>query len=199
MSTDFFDIDLFDYPISYDLKTQRLDLRALVKEDAGELYSLMSDARLTTFLAWEPHQCVEETINMIQSLGDAQQAGKGFHWAVTVDQNIIGLVSLIDIRRQHRSWVLNRAELAYWVALKHQGKGYATEAAAVVVGFGFRRLGLHKIIVFHAVTNPQSGRVIQKLGFRFVGEEQEFFFKNGKWHNLRLFEMLVSEHQTMPK
>jgi ribosomal-protein-alanine N-acetyltransferase len=169
------------YPDGYSLQTSRLPL--------------MSDPRLTTFLAWESHKSIEETEGMIRALIEAQQSGRGFHWIVRYAGQVVGLISLIDVRRKHRCWTLNRAELAYWIGMPYQGKGFATEAAASVIEFGFTRLHLHKMLVYHAADNPPSGRTIEKLGFRFVGEERDSFQKANVWHNLRHFEMLDSEMQ----
>lgn len=181
------------YSQDYRLQTQRLQLRALANGDAPGLYPLVSDSRLTPFLAWEPHRSIEETQNMVAALVVAQQEDRGFHWVVIHNGQIVGLVSLIDIRWQHRCWTLNRAELAYWIGLPYQGHGYATEAAAAITAFGFAKLQLHKIRVYHAADNPASGRTIEKLGFRFVGEEKEAFQKAGIWHHLCHFELLNSE------
>lgn len=181
------------HPHGYRLQTQRLRLRAVSEGDALGLWPLVSDSRLTPFLAWEPHHLFEETEGMVEALAEAQRSGRGFHWTANHAGQIVGLISLIDVRRQHRCWTLNRAELAYWIGLPYQGKGYATEAAAAVVEFGFNRLHLHKIRVLHAADNPSSGRAIEKLGFRFVGEEKDAFLKDGVWHHLRHFELLASE------
>lgn len=188
-----------NFPVDYTFYTQRLTLRALTEGDAPALWPLVSDGRLTPFLAWEPHCSIEETECMIASLIDAQKTGRGFHWVVIHAGQIVGLVSLIAVLRQHRCWTLNRAELAYWIGLPYQGLGYATEAAAAIMEFGFNKLYLHKIRVYHAVDNPASGRTIAKMGFRFVGEEKEAFQKDGVWHDLRHFEMLVSELSKSPR
>jgi len=132
---------------------------------------------------------------MIASLVEVQKLGKGFHWVVRHGEVVVGLVSLIDVRRMHRSWTWDRTELAYWIALDFQGHGYATEASKAVIRFGFGPLNLHKIIVYHAADNPPSGRVVQKLGFRLVGDEREAFSKQGRWHDLRHYEMLRSEFE----
>ncbi len=181
------------YPQDYLLRTQRLGLRALAESDAQELWPLVSDSRLTPFLTWEPHRSHEETENMVAALVVAQQADRGFHWVVIHAGRTVGLVSLIDVHWQHRCWTLDRAELAYWIGQPYQGHGYATEAAAAITEFGFNKLHLHKIRVYHAADNPASGRTIEKLGFRFVGEEKEAFQKDGIWHHLRHFELLNSE------
>lgn len=181
------------HPQDYRLQTGRLLLRAVEENDAAGLWPLLSDSRLTPFLAWEPHHSIEETQSMVIALIEAQQAGRGFHWIVRHAAQIVGLISLIDVRRQHRCWTLDRAELAYWTGIPYQGQGYATEAAAAVMAFGFRSLNLHKIRVYHAADNPASGRTIEKLGFRYVGEERDAFQKNGAWHHLRHFELLSRE------
>lgn len=185
--------------IDYQLQTSRLLLRPPTVADTDGLWPLVSDERLTTFLAWEPHQSADETARMISALNEAQRTASGFHWVALHENAIVGLVSLIDVRWRHRSWIMNRAELAYWVGVPYQGKGFATEAAQAVAGFGIEKLQLHKIRVYHAADNPASGRTITKLGFRLVGEERDAFQKNGVWHHLRHFELLASELVPQPQ
>jgi RimJ/RimL family protein N-acetyltransferase len=188
-----------DFPQGYILRTPHLLLRPPSVDDLSELYSLVSDSRLTEFLAWEPHSSEGSTLEMISLLIEQQKAGKSFHWLVINKDSIIGLVSLIDVRRTHRSWTLNRGEVAYWITPKAQGNGYAEEATRAMVQFGFDHLSLHKIIVYHAADNPPSGRVVQKLGFRYVGTELEAFCKSGIWHDLCHYEILNSEFKKFNK
>jgi ribosomal-protein-alanine N-acetyltransferase len=177
---------------SFHIETPRLKLRPPTEEDAVELLPLVSDERLTTFLAWKPHRAIEETRDMLNSLIQSQRSGAGYHWIASANGKIIGLVSLIDVKHSHRTWTLDRAELAYWVGYPFQGLGYATEAAQAVVEYGMKTLKLHKIRVYHASDNPTSGRTIEKLGFRFVGEEIDAFWKDSKWHSLKHFEVIAS-------
>lgn len=184
-----------DHPENYELRTQRLVLRPPCVEDVASLWPHVTDPRITTFLAWEPHQTQDETLALITALIEAQKAGKGFHWLAMYEETLVGLVSLIDVRRTHRAWTWNRAELSYWITPAAQGHGFATEAARAVMDAGFSQLALHKIIVYHAADNPPSGRVVQKLGFRLVGDELEAFCKHGLWHDLRHYELLASEYK----
>jgi RimJ/RimL family protein N-acetyltransferase len=59
--------------------------------------------------------------------------------------------------------------------------------------FAFGPIGLHKLAVYHAADNPPSGRVVEKLRFRHVGDERDAFSKGGRWHDLRHYELLASE------
>ncbi|MEO8350803.1 MAG: GNAT family N-acetyltransferase [Chthoniobacteraceae bacterium] len=60
-------------------------------------------------------------------------------------------------------------EIAYGVALEHQGRGYATEAAALV-SYAFET-GQVRIVRAHTFQEPNaSARILTKCGFRNVGE-----------------------------
>lgn len=61
-------------------------------------------------------------------------------------------------------------EIAYGMAPEHQGKGYATEAAAALTDYAFRQ---REVRAVRAHTLPEinaSTRVLTKSGFRRVGE-----------------------------
>ena len=189
-----------NYSLNFDghvITTERLELHPVHVKDIEDLWLLVSDARITDFLAWEPHQCKFETEAMVKSLIAANQSGKAFHWAIRSAGHVIGLISFIDIRRTHRSWTLNRAELAYWIGADNQGNGYATEASFAIMQHGFCKLNLHKIIVYHADGNVFSSRVINKVGFKFIGTEREAFCKKDCWHDLKYYEILKSDFENL--
>ncbi len=172
------------------IKTNRLLLRPPSIDNVDELYHLMSDTKLTRFLTWESHTTLETTRTVVQSLIDAQKQDKGYHWCVCIDNEIIGLVSLIDVRRKIRTWTFNRAELSYWIGSQYQGKGYATEASRAVLEFGLNNLNLHKIIVAHAAENIESKSICRKLNFIQYAHEHDAFQKNDHWHDLIWYELI---------
>lgn len=57
------------------------------------------------------------------------------------------------------------AELGYWIARPHWGRGYATEGARGVLEVA-RLLGHRRIEGGHYLDNPASGKVLRKLGFQ---------------------------------
>jgi len=173
-----------------EISTERLLLRRPHMTDATALFELMREPRLSEFLAWAPHESLDETRAMISGLLAAELARSGLHWVVTFGGGIVGLVSLIDIRWTHRTWRVNRAELAYWIGTQFQGNGFATEAARAVTKFGFDSLQLAKIRVYHARENVASSRTVSRLDFRLVGVEEAAFEKNGVFHDLIHYEKL---------
>lgn len=165
-------------------------VRPVTIADAPALFLLMSDPTLTRFLTWSAHTTEAETASVIHDLLQGQTAGKAFHWVAIEHEKPAGLISLIDIRHTHRSWRVDRAELAYWIASPFQGRGIATQCCRLVVKLGFGQLNLQKIIIANAEGNLASERVAQHLGSRQIGIEQRAFQKDGQWHNLVWHEIL---------
>ncbi len=176
--------------MDFNINTERLLLRTPILSDVDELFVLMSDIKLIQFLTWEPHTNIETTKEVVQRLILAQQNDNGYHWCVCLNYKIIGLVSLIDLRRKVRTWIINRAELSYWIGSQFQGKGYATEASKSIINFGFQNLNLHKIIIAHAAENIESKRICNKLNFTQYAHEHDAFFKNNKWYDLIWYELI---------
>jgi RimJ/RimL family protein N-acetyltransferase len=67
------------------------------------------------------------------------------------------------------------AELGYWIARPHWGKGLATEAGSAVVDLADASLRLPSLRASHAIDNPGSGRVLGKLGFQPTGVVSEVY------------------------
>ncbi len=64
-------------------------------------------------------------------------------------------------------------EIAYGVAPEHQGRGYATEAARALIEYAFAS-GKVRIVRAHTLpTGAASIRVLEKCGFRDVGEVED--------------------------
>jgi [ribosomal protein S5]-alanine N-acetyltransferase len=177
--------------MNYNIITERLLLRPPSIFDADQLFELMSDSKLTRFLTWEPHTNIETTKTVINSLLDSQLFDKGYHWCILNNNLIIGLISLIDVRRKIRTWTLDRAELSYWIGRNYQGRGYATEASNSVIKFGFLNINLHKIIVAHAKENIGSKSICEKLNFQQFAYEHDAFKKNNIWHDLIWYELIA--------
>jgi ribosomal-protein-alanine N-acetyltransferase len=180
--------------MDFNINSERLFMRQPEPEDINELFLLMSDSGLTRFLTWEPHTNIEATKAVVQSLIEAQKKDKGYHWCILFNNNIIGLVSLIDVKRKIRTWTLNRAELSYWIGTEYQGKGFATEASKSVIEFGFKNLDLHKIIVAHAAENIESQSICRKLKFTKYAYEHDAFQKDKGWHDLIWYELIKSSN-----
>ncbi len=179
--------------LEIDVRTSRLLLRPLEPSDVPALWPFVSDEDFPRHMTWEAHRSEDETADFIRSSEQGREQGSSITWAVVEGATLAGIIGLHGITRTVRAWRVDRAELGYWIGPPFQNRGFATEAARAAIRFGFDDLGLHKITVGCIAENTASRRVIEKLGFRFLGEERDHAFRFGRWWNHLAYEMCVQE------
>ena len=84
----------------------------------------------------------------------------------------------------------SQAEMGFWLGAQRWGKGYATEAARAVIGYGFERPGLNRICAHHVVRNPASGHVLEKIGMRREGALRQRVRKWGVFEDVVILAIL---------
>ena len=73
------------------------------------------------------------------------------------------------------------------------GRGYGTDAMRVIVGYGFREMGLHRIQLGVAPFNPAGIRAYEKAGFVEEGRYRESVLHDGRWYDEVLMSILDHE------
>jgi RimJ/RimL family protein N-acetyltransferase len=76
------------------------------------------------------------------------------------------------------------------------GRGYATEAMALMVDYGFTMLGLHHIWLRYLATNDAARRVYDRVGFKEAGRMRESWLLGGTFHDVVLMDILTSEFES---
>ena len=71
--------------------------------------------------------------------------------------------------------------MGYELAPRYWGCGYATEAAAALLAFGFRELKLHRVWAQCIAENTASAHVLEKIGMRQEGRLREQERMQGRW------------------
>jgi ribosomal-protein-alanine N-acetyltransferase len=179
--------------IDYDIKTERLFLRPLQDEDVPKMFAILQKyPDITKFMSFEPPQKEEETRGFFY---ESQKSfpEKSIRWGIFLEGKFVGIIALEGIERKMRAWITETAEIGYWLSPEFHNQGIMTEAGKAVLGFGFERLKLHKITINHISENIASQKVIEKMGFRYVGEMKDHFFRSKKWMSDKLYEMNVDE------
>ena len=64
--------------------------------------------------------------------------------------------------------VKRSAEFGYWIGRPYWGQGYASAAGALALEMAFREWDMDYVFATSLVRNRASGRVLEKLGFRFI-------------------------------
>jgi ribosomal-protein-alanine N-acetyltransferase len=165
------------------LHTERLLLRPFSLADAQAVQSLAGEREIAAMTLTIPHPYEDGMAEAwISTHQEAFEKGEAVFFAITLrsDGTLIGAMSL-EINQQHL-----RAELGYWIGVPYWNQGYCTEAAQVVVKYGFEELGLARIHAAHFKRNPASGRVLQKLGMSHEGSLRKHVLK---WYEFVDFEL----------
>jgi [ribosomal protein S5]-alanine N-acetyltransferase len=145
---------------SFILESKRLLLRPPEECDVAAIAGFM-EWDVVKNLSRAPHPYTEEHARVF--LGRQEEGrvkGSDFAFAVTrKDGGALAGMCGVHLREQG-------FELGYWLGRPYWGQGYATEAAAEVLGFAFRNLRAEAVEAGWFHDNPASGRVLEKLGFR---------------------------------
>ena len=89
-----------------------------------------------------------------------------------------------------------QAEIGYTFLTEHHGHGYATEAAAAVVGLAFGVLGAHRVCGRLDARNAASARVLERLGMRREAHLVQNEWVKGEWTDEAVYAVLVDEWTT---
>lgn len=173
------------------LKSDRLILRPFSLDDAQTVQKLAGDKRIADTTLMIPHPypggAAEEWISTHQKLFEEN---KEIIFAITLkDSNeIIGAIGMM-MRPEY-----NKAEFGYWIGVPYWNMGYASEALQRILKYGFEELKLNKMYAHHFATNPASGKVMIKNNLKEVGYLKEDIIKDGKYIDVKLYEILRSEY-----
>ena len=153
------------------LRTKRLVLRPFTLADAPRVQELAGAREVALNTLMIPHPYPDGAAEEWIGTHEAKLAEGVMNFAID-DGALVGAIGLIVKRAD------DVAEIGYWIGVPYWGRGYATEAAAEVVRYGFEERGLNKIYAACFVRNPASGRVLQKLGMRREGTLRQ---QHKKW------------------
>ena len=73
------------------------------------------------------------------------------------------------------------------------GKGYATEAMRLRTRYAFRELNLHKLMTEVDAGNEASRKALERNGYQAVGIRREQTFREGKWRDRWVGEVLRAD------
>jgi RimJ/RimL family protein N-acetyltransferase len=87
----------------------------------------------------------------------------------------------------------SRAELGYWLGVPYWNQGYMSEAVRRMIQYGFEHMQLNRVFARYLMTNPASGRVMQKAGMTYEGVMRKHTRKGDQFHDLAYYSILRSE------
>jgi RimJ/RimL family protein N-acetyltransferase len=171
------------------LYTARLVLRPFANSDAAALAELAGEREVAASTLRIPHPyTLADAEEFISACSRNAAQGAASVFAVTLQSGELCGACGLELDPIH-----SHAEIGYWIGMPYWGQGYATEAAAILVDFGFTHLKLHRIFAAHFVGNSASGRVLQKIGMTYEGRLRGHYLKWGKFCDAEAYGMIESD------
>ncbi|HLQ40748.1 MAG TPA: GNAT family N-acetyltransferase [Tetragenococcus sp.] len=140
------------------LASTRLWLRPVNWQDVNDMFEYANDAQ-TTYFVFETHDTINETQNSIANYFMAEPLGK---YAIELKKSG-KMIGTIDLRINEETAV---GELGYTLNRAYWGQGITCEAARTLIDLAFTELGLVRVMAVYDQLNPNSGKVMEKLGMQ---------------------------------
>ncbi len=156
-----------DHKGTVTLETDRLVLRRFTLDDAGTMYkNWASEDAVTKYLTWPTHESVDVTRAVLADWVSRYDNADFYNWAIELKElcQVIGSISVVT-----RKQTVDSCELGWCMGSRWWGQGIMPEAGRAVLRYLFTEVGFERVAAAHAVGNPKSGRVMQKLGMRYEG------------------------------
>lgn len=173
------------------IECDRLDLRTVEEDDIEFLQRGVNHPKIRRYIGvfrtpvnseqyretFESIYCDEDGVSLLVVPLEGEHGGEP-----------IGSVQLYPIN-DTRGW----ANFGIWFLPEVWGNGYATEASAYLIDYGFQQLRLHRIAAVVDGPNTASRTLCDRLGFVHEGTSREFGFVDGEYVDGERYGLLADE------
>lgn len=177
------------------INTERLTLRKFDFADAEDMLELWASKPEIQHMYSEPtYNTLDEVKGLLKKYIQNYDNSDYYRWAIVDNDSdrCIGQIAFYLVNLNNHF-----AEIEYCIATDYQNRGLMTEAVKAVIGFGFEKIGLHKIQISTKEINAPSKRVIEKCGFNYEGTLRDYFYYDGKYIDRLYYSMLFSEFENL--
>lgn len=146
------------------IETERLIMRELVEADAEFILDLLNQPSFIKNIGDRNVRTVEQSAEFIASRfrESYKQFGYGL-WAVDLKETgeTVGICGFV------KRDFLPEADIGFAVLPRFERRGYAFESASASMKYGREQWSLSRVLAITSKDNEPSGRLLEKLGFRF--------------------------------
>jgi len=158
-------------PGGFPIHTPRLLIRSFTADDAEAMFKVLGDPETMRFFSIWLAKSVDNARGFIRWVtGMERDFGYSF-WAVVEEQTgeVIGDCGLAPLEGEGPE-----VELGCDLRRDRWNMGYATEAGAACLDYGFQILKLDRIVAVTHPDNIAARRVLEKLGMTLEGRGQHY-------------------------
>src|SRR4030042_1797196 len=173
-----------------DIKTKRLILRDVKKEDTADFVLAGNSREINYFVWYIPYPLtMQKAKKMIKRMGEQAKSRRRRHYELAItlkkEERVIGMINLYDMDYKGR-----KCKIGYWISEAQRRKGYEEEAGRAIIDFAFKKLKMHKISGKTLMDNQASNKLLKKLGFKKIAISREDQFIDNKFMDCYLWERI---------
>ncbi|MFW5841853.1 MAG: GNAT family N-acetyltransferase [Bacillota bacterium] len=152
------------------IKTDRLFLRPLKKEDAKAIYAYAKYNAVGVPAGWMPHASIKDTEAYLEYVSAQRKAGQPGPWAIVLKESKT-MIGTIEIH----SYKQYKGELGFVLHPDYHRQGYMFEACKAVMVCAFEQFKIKRLSYMHFLDNKASEGLRKKLGFTVEGIKRKGF------------------------
>jgi len=174
------------------IKGKEIILRKLHISDAEAVYSKFHRPEILKWIFFQPPKNfnVNDQKEWIKKISVKIRKRKSYVFGIILprQKDVIGIIGL-----EKFNWGNKNAQIGYWLAKDHWGKGLIPKAVHLILAFAFRKLKLHRVYAAVFADNIQSQKVLEKCGFIKEGLTRHATFRFNRWHDKIRYGILSHE------
>lgn len=169
-----------------------MNLEPLNKYHAEELFSVLKDEKIYTYIPENPPESTGELSEKFERLAEGAPIHLSQIWLnfAIYNKNLNEYIGTVQATIYSKDL---KASIAYVLPSKYWGKGYAQQAVTEMINI---LISNYKIKMFHAyidTRNIKSIKLVERLGFKKIGFEKNADFFKGSTSDEYIFALKTEE------
>lgn len=146
------------------LETERLLIRELIESDAEFIFDLLNQPSFIKYIGDRNVRTIDEAENFIETRYRKSYEDNGYGLYLVElkeDKTPLGISGFV--KRDNFKY----ADIGFAFLPQFEKKGYAVESASALMKYGREILGFKEVLAITTQDNESSGRLLEKIGFKF--------------------------------
>jgi RimJ/RimL family protein N-acetyltransferase/putative methionine-R-sulfoxide reductase with GAF domain len=183
--------DYIPFPVE-SFETARMILRKFNQADLQDVFNYCKNPNVARYVTWMAHQTLSDSQNFIDYAIDSYAKGNIDPMAIVLKDDpkkkVIGSIGIMSTSPKNRTY-----ELAYAISEENWGKGLAVEASKPLINYVFKKFAIERLQCRCDILNPQSSRVMEKLGMNYEGTLKASMYLKGKTRDIHMYSIIKSD------
>ncbi|WP_429190567.1 GNAT family N-acetyltransferase [Fusobacterium sp. PH5-44] len=170
---------------NYFIESKNIGFSTWKEDDFSLVKSLWGNKEVTRYIATNGEFSENEIKERLSKEINNQNSYGVQYWPIFLKETdeFIGCCGLRPYQLENKIY-----EIGFHLIPLFWGKGFAMEAAKIVIDYGFHTLKVNDLFAGHNPNNKNSAKILNKLGFHYTHDE--FYLPTGLYHPSYRYKIL---------